>query len=123
VEHEQIVSGVNHLGKLVNLYALIPEVVQQLKSDVGKMEVRKRFNLTPTDYERMMTIARREGLISFLNRKKDPTNSYTLRADNHERVVELSKKLGHSPYKALNKILDDFFALIEKSVPLSEGME
>lgn len=123
VEHEQIVSGVNHLGKLVNLYALIPEVVQQLKSDVRKMEVRERFKLTPTDYDRMMSIARREGLISFLNRKKDPTNSYTLRADNHERVVEFSKKLGHTPQKALNKILDDFFAMIEKKVSFSEGIK
>lgn len=122
VEHEQIVSGVNYLGKLVNLYSLMPEVVSQLKSDARKMEVRKQYRLTPTDYDRLMVMARREGKISFLNRKKDPSNSYTLKADHHQRVVEYSQKLGHTPQKALNKILDDFFAMIEKRIPLSEGM-
>jgi hypothetical protein len=79
-----------------------------------KIDVRKHFGLSHTDYERIMSMARREGMISFRNRKKDPSNSYVLRAKNHQRVVEYAEKFGHSPQKTLNKILDDFFDLIEK---------
>ncbi|MNH40982.1 hypothetical protein D3C79_1023880 [compost metagenome] len=92
------------------------ESVRLMKADerLTKVDIRKKFNISHTDYERMMSMARRSGLISFRNRKKDPSNSYTLRNDNHERVSEHAKNFGHTPQKMLNKILDDFFAMLEK---------
>lgn len=117
VEIGQIVSNGNHLTKLVNLYSLLPKVVEMHKEDDKnrKVDVRKAFDLSHMDYERLMAIARREGMISFRNRQKDPTNRYELRLKNHERVVAYSARFGHSPQKTLNNILDDFFAVVEKS--------
>lgn len=120
VERGQIDSGFNHIVKLNALYITMGEAIKWIKDGERdnkprrKIDVRKHFNLSHTDYERIMSMARREGLISFRNRKKDPSNSYALRAKNHQRVVEYSEKFGHSPQKTLNKILDDFFDLLEK---------
>ncbi|MEH6416419.1 MULTISPECIES: hypothetical protein [Pseudomonas] len=116
VERGQIDSGFNHLVRLNQLHNLMVESVRLMKADerLTKVDIRKKFNISHTDYERMMSMARRSGLISFRNRKKDPSNSYTLRNDNHERVSEHAKNFGHTPQKMLNKILDDFFAMLEK---------
>jgi len=120
VERGQIDSGSNHLAKLNTLHLTMAGVIRwinegdQKNIPRRKIDVRKHFGLSHTDYERMMSMARREGLISFRNRKKDPSNSYTLKSDNHQRVVEYAKMFGHSPQKALNKLLDDFFKVIEK---------
>lgn len=120
VERGQIDSGFNHLVRLNKLHLTMTEVVRWIKegdqknTPRRKIDVRKHFGLSHTDYERIMSMARREGMISFRNRKKDPSNSYVLRAKNHQRVVEYAEKFGHSPQKTLNKILDDFFDLIEK---------
>jgi len=120
IERGQIDSGFNHLVRLNKLHLTMTEVVRwieegdQKNTPRRKIDVRKHFYLSHTDYERIMSMARREGIISFRNRKKDPSNSYVLWAKNHQRVVEYGKKFGHSPQKTLNKILDDFFGLIEK---------
>ena len=116
VERGQIDSGFNHLVRLNQLHNLMLESVRLMKADerLTKVDIRKKFNISHTDYERMMSMARRSGLISFRNRKKDPSNSYTLRNDNHERVSEHAKNFGHTPQKMLNKILDDFFGMLEK---------
>lgn len=120
VERGQIDSGFNHLVRLNKLHLTMSEVVfwikdgDQKNAPRRKIDVRKHFKLSHTDYERIMSMARREGLISFRNRKKDPSNSYVLRAKNHQRVVDYAGRFGHSPQKTLNKILDDFFDLIEK---------
>lgn len=116
VERGQIDSGFNHLVRLNQLHNLMFEVVRMIKADdkLTKVDIRKKFDLSHTDYERMMSMARREGLMTFRNRKKDPTNSYTLRADNHERVTEYAKQFGRTPQKTLNSILDDFFKILEK---------
>jgi hypothetical protein len=116
VERGQIDSGFNHLVRLNQLHNLMLESVRQMKADerLTKVDIRKKFNISHTDYERMMSMARRSGLISFRNRKKDPSNAYTLRNDNHERVSEHAKNFGHTPQKMLNKILDDFFGMLEK---------
>ena len=125
VERGQIDSGFNHLAKLNKLHLTMAEVVHWIKegdqknTPRRKIDVRKQYGLSHTDYERIMSMARREGLISFRNRKKDPSNSYVLRAKNHQRVVEYAEKFGHSPQKTLNKILDDFFDLIEKRREMS----
>ena len=79
-----------------------------------KVNTRKKFHLYHTDYERLMTRARRWGLISFRNRKNDPSNAYAWRNDNHESVSGHAKHFGHTPQKMLNKILDDFFGMLEK---------
>lgn len=120
VERGQIDSGFNHLVRLNNLHITMMAVIEWIT--VGeqnsiprrKIDVRKQFGLSHTDYERIMAMARRDGLITFRNRKKDPSNSYVLRSNNHQRVVEYAERFGHSPQKTLNKILDDFFDLIEK---------
>ena len=116
VERGQIDSGFNHLVRLNPLHNLMLESVRLMKADerLTKVDIRKKFNISHTDYERMMSMARRSGLISFRNRKKDPSNAYTLRNDNHERVSEHAKNFGHTPQKMLNKILDDFFGMLEK---------
>jgi hypothetical protein len=116
VEIGQIVSNGNHLTKLVNLYSLLPKVVAMHKDDEKnrKVDVRKAFGLSHTDYERLMAIARREGQISFRNRQKDPKNNYELKQKNHERVVAYAERFGFTPQKTLNNILDDFFAVVEK---------
>lgn len=120
VERGQIDSGFNHIVKLNALYITMGDAIKWIKDGERdnkprrKIDVRKHFDLSHTDYERIMSMARREGLISFRNRKKDPSNSYALRAKNHQRVVEYSEQFGHSPQKTLNKILDDFFDLLEK---------
>lgn len=120
VERGQIDSGFNRLVKLNKLYLTMTDVVRWIKegdhnnTPRRKIDARKHFGLSHTDYERIMSMARREGMISFRNRKKDPSNSYVLRANNHQRVVEYAEKFGYSPQKTLNRILDDFFDLIEK---------
>lgn len=116
VERGQIDSGFNHLVKLIALSNIMQDAIRWIKSDenVRKIDVRKKYGLSHTDYERIMTMARRTGLISFRNRKKDPANNYILRSQNHNRVVEYAEQFGHSPQKTLNKILDDFFEMIEK---------
>lgn len=119
VERGQIDSGFNHLVRLNNLHLTMTRVIRwiregdQKNTPRCKIDVRKHFGLSHTDYERIMSMARREGRISFRNRKKDPSNSYVLREKNHQRVVGYAGKFGHSPQKTLNKILDDFFDLIE----------
>lgn len=116
VERGQIDSGFNHLVKLNQLHNTMLEAVNWMKTDerIRKVDVRKKYGLSHTDYERIMSMARRSDLISFRNRKKDPLNTYSLRNNNHERVKEYSKQFGFSPQKTLNKILDDFFEMLEK---------
>lgn len=120
VERGQIDSGYNHLVRLNKLHMTMNDVVRWVKegdqknTPCRKIDVRIQFGLSHTDYERIMSMARREGLISFRNRKKDPANSYALRTKNHQRVVEYAQQFGHTPQKTLNRILDDFFELIEK---------
>jgi len=120
VERGQIDSGFNHLARLNRLHLMMYEVVRWIKegdqknTPRRKIDVRKHFGLSNNDYERIMSMARREGMISFRNRKKDPSNSYVLRAKNHERIIWYAEKFGYSPQKTLNKILDDFFVLLEK---------
>lgn len=116
VERGQIDSGFNHLVKLNQLHNIMLEAVKWMKADerIRKVDVRKKYDLSHTDYERIMSMARRSGLISFRNRKKDPLNNYTLRSNNHERIVEYSTQFGFTPQKTLNKVLDDFFEMLEK---------
>lgn len=120
VERGQIDSGFNHLVRLNMLHITMTKVVSWIKegdqknTPRRKIDVRKHFGLSHTDYERIMSMARREGLISFRNRKKDPSNSYILRTNNHQRVVEYAEKFGHSPQRTLNNILDDFFEYLDK---------
>jgi len=120
VERGQIDSGFNHIVRLNKLYMTMSEAVRWIKEGDQqnnprcKIDVRNRFRLSHTDYERIMLIARREGLISFRNRKKDPANNYTLRAINHQRVTDYAQQFGYSPQKMLNRILEDFFAMLKK---------
>lgn len=120
VERGQIDSGFNHIVKLNDLYIAMGDVIAWIKRmerdgrPSRKVDVRKEFSLSHTDYERIMSMARREGMIAFRNRSKDPSNSYTLKDRNHERVVRVAAALGCSPQKALNKMLDDFFRLMDK---------
>lgn len=123
VERGQIDSGFNHLVKLNQLHNTMLEAVKWMKDDerVRKVDVRKKYGLSHTDYERIMSMARRSNLISFRNRKKDPLNNYTLRANNHDRVMEHAQGFGWTPQKTLNKILDDFFNIVEKRNKHSES--
>lgn len=122
VERGQIASGFNQLVKLNELHNTMLEAVQWMKNDdrVRKVDVRKKYGLSHTDYERMMSMARRSDLISFRNRQKDPLNNYSLKNDNHERVMKYAKRFGHTPQKTLNKIVEDFFSMMDKQIKYSE---
>lgn len=119
VERGQIDSGFNHIVRLNRLHIVMTDVIRWIKAaeregrQCRKVDVRKHFELSHTDYERIMSQARREGLISFRNRTKDPANNFTLRNHNFDRVLAYAEKFGHSPNKTLNKIVDDFFELLE----------
>lgn len=121
VEMGMIDSFHKRLAKLIDLHAAMPDVVRRLNEGATKLDVLRdvrvgffKEKLTLTDYDIISRMARREKLIAFRNRQKDPANNYELRADNHSRVKAIAEKLGITPRRALNKILDDFFALTEK---------
>ena len=76
VECNQLDSGLNHLIRLNRLCLKIHEVVNWMKdgdqkgSPHRKVDVCRRFELTHTDYEWIMTMAHQEGLIPFVVGKK-----------------------------------------------------
>lgn len=122
VERGQIESGYNHLAKLNQLHNTMLDVVRWIKDGERmnppvtrtKVMVRKHFgDMSHTDYERIMSMARREGLINFRNRVKDPSNNYTLRQHNHEYIVAMSKKIGRTPQKTLDDFIEDMRKHIE----------
>jgi hypothetical protein len=121
VEMSMIDSSQKRLAKLIDLHAIMPEVVRLLNGGASKTDVLRdvrvgffKEKLTATDYDIISRMGRREKLIAFRNRQKDPANSYELRTDNHQRVMEVANKLGITPRRALNQILDDFFAITAK---------
>ncbi|MFA6230950.1 MAG: hypothetical protein WC617_12390 [Rhodanobacter sp.] len=127
VERGQIESGYNHLAKLNQLHNTMLDVVRWIKEGERmnppvtrtKVMVRKHFgDMSHTDYERIMSMARREGLISFRNRVKDPSNNYTLRQHNHEFIVEMSKKIGRTPQKTLDDFIEDMRKHLDKMAAL-----
>jgi len=115
VENAQIASAINHLSHLIRLHRLVPRAVEFLKSDeaFSKVDVRKKFDLSHTDYEKIMAMARRRGLIELRNRKKDPDNNYKLIKEHHELVTEKARAMGCTPNKALNDMLTDFQELLK----------
>lgn len=119
VERGQIDSGFNHIVKVNRLHILMMETVRWIRQteregrSARKIDVRNQFDLTHTDYERIMSMARREGLVSFRNRTKDPANRFSLKNHNFERVIAYAEKFGHSPNRALNMIVDDFFEMLD----------
>lgn len=131
VEMGMISSSQNRLSKLIELHDVMPEVVRLHEQGKTKFEVlqqvevkwkvRDHKGLTLTDYDIIMRMARREKLISFRNRQKDPTNAYELRDNNHLRVKEMADLWGVTPRRALNKILDDFWAITDKHKEFGDG--
>lgn len=115
VENAQIASAINHLSHLIRLHRMVPRAVDFLKSNesFSKVDVRKQFGLSHTDYEKIMAMARRRGLIELRNRKKDPENNYKLIKEHHELVLEKAKALGCTPNKALNDMITDFQELLK----------
>lgn len=121
VEMGMILSSQNRLSKLIRLHEVMPEVIRLLSSGKTKLDVLREIRvggdkLTLTDYDIVSRMARREKLVTFRNRQKDPANSYELRGDNHLRVKAMAEKWGVTPRRALNKILDDFLAITEKHI-------
>jgi CheY-like chemotaxis protein len=128
VEKGMIASAHKRLAKLIDLHAAMPEVVRRLNEGATKLDVLRdvkvgffKEKLTHTDYDIIIRMARREKLIAFRNRQKGPANNYELRSDNHQRVKAIADKLGITPRRALNKILDDFFALTAKQAQFGMG--
>ncbi|WP_240533975.1 hypothetical protein [Aeromonas veronii] len=119
VERGQIDSGFNHLVRLNKLHLTMTEVVRWIKEGIRRTPLAARSTCASTSACRTPTMS---GSCRWLVARDDllpkpeerPSNSYVLRAKNHQRVVEYAEKFGHSPQKTLNKILDDFFDLIEK---------
>jgi hypothetical protein len=111
----------SRLALLVDLQDALPEVVKVLSApdgnkrkvfDAVRIGTQKR-KMTETDYDIIVRMARREKVI-VPTRKKDPESRYQLSDANHERMTELADKLGVTPRRALNKVLDDFFSITEK---------
>ena len=129
IERGQIDSGFNHLARLNTLAIIMLDVVEWIRiceknnTPCRKIDVRAKFDLSHTDYERVMAMARRAGLYALRSNKKDPANKYTLKAKIHQRVVEQATNYGYTPQKTLNKILDDFFSLIDYSARLGRSPE
>lgn len=128
VEMGMIDSSQKRLAKLIDLHTVMPEVVKRLNDGASKLDVLRdvkvgffKEKLTLTDYDIISRMARREKLIAFRNRQKDPANSYELRIDNHQQVRAIADRLGITPRRALNKILDDFFALTAKEAQFGSG--
>jgi len=119
VERGQIDSGFNHLVKLNQLHNTMLEVVHWIKTgeqdghNRTKVIVRQEFGLSHTDYERIMSMGRRAGLVGMRNRKKDPSNNYVLKQHLHARVMDHAARTGCTPQKALNAMFDDYFQLLE----------
>ena len=110
------------------LHSFLEMVFLQMKEEMEEERrlcyvamTRAKEKLTLTDYDIISRMARREKLIAFRNRQKDPANNYELRSDNHQRVKAIADKLGITPRRALNKILDDFFALTAKQAQFGTG--
>jgi hypothetical protein len=121
VEMNMITSAYNRLIKLEDLHAAMPTVIKMLNDGATKLDVMRSLKigfrqakLTLTDYDIISRMARREKLITFRNRRKDPANSYELRNDNHLRIKGIADKLGITPRRALNQVLDDFFNIADK---------
>lgn len=119
VEQSYIDGGFNHLVKRNDLRMKMRAAAAWIKQgkregqQYSKTDVINAFNLSLTNYERMMSMARREGLLLMRAPRKDPTNAYTLSTKNHAQVIAFAEKFGHSPSKTLNKILDDHFDHLE----------
>jgi hypothetical protein len=129
VERGQIESGYNHLVKLNQLHNTMHDVVRWIKEGERmnppitrtKVMVRAHFgDMSHTDYERIMSMARREGLINFRNRVKDPSNNFTLRQHNYEYIVAMAKKIGRTPQKTLDDFIEDMRKHMEKMAALNE---
>ncbi len=121
VEMGMIESAHKRMAKLIDLHNAMPDVVKRLNEGATKLDVMRdvkvgilKEKLTLTDYDTISRMARREKLISFRNRLKDPANSYELRENNHNRVKQMAEAWGVTPRRALNKLLDDFFAITDK---------
>jgi hypothetical protein len=51
------------------------------------------FDLSLTDYERLMSMARRADLVGVQKRRKDSANNYSLTVENHLFVLGYAKKI------------------------------
>jgi hypothetical protein len=121
VEMGMIESAVRRMAKLIDLHNAMPEAARVLKNGGTKQDVLsevkvgiRREKLTQTDYDIIMRMARRENRVDHRAREKDPQNSYELRADNHQRILEMATKLGVTPRRCLNTVLADFFAMLDR---------
>ncbi|ANN80831.1 hypothetical protein [Bordetella flabilis] len=129
IERGQIDSGFNHLARLNSLAIIMLDVVEWIRvcekngTPCRKIDVRAKFDLSHTDYERVMAMARRAGLYTLRSHKKDPSNRYTLKSKIHQRIVDQAAIFGYTPQKTLNKILDDFFRLTDYSARLGRSPE
>jgi len=129
IERGQIDSGFNHLARLNTLAIVMLEVVEWIRvcekngTPCRKIDVRTRFDLSHTDYERVMAMARRAGLYNLRSHKKDPANKYTLKAKIHQRVVDQAATFGYTPQKTLNKMLDDFCSLMDYAARMGRNPE
>lgn len=115
VERSQMVSGFNHLVKLRELYKAMEEVVARLKKDpsLRHIDLRKELSLTQTDFDKIVAMAMREGYTQI--KRRPETQKYPLTAKNQKRIDSYAKKARMSSKDALNKVVEDFFKMVEKA--------
>lgn len=120
IERGQIESGFNHLVRLTNMRRNMLNAVEWIKEGEEKgiqrrkIDVMRKFDIKNIEYEKMMTMARREKLIDFKNKKLDEDNNYRLSPSNHERIMERAAEFGFKPERLLNNVVKDFFDIIDK---------
>jgi hypothetical protein len=121
VEMGMIESAHKRMAKLIDLQNAMMDVIKRLEEGATKLDILREVKVgilkekvTLTDYDTITRMARREGRLKFRNRQKDPDNSYELNVQNHERIKSVADRLGMTPRRALNKVIDDFFTISEK---------
>lgn len=120
IERGQIESGFNHLVRLTTMRRNMLDAVAWIKESEEKgiqrrkIDVMRKFDIKNIEYEKMMTMARREKLIDFKNKKLQDNNNYRLSASNHERIVARAQEYGFKPERLLNSVVKDFFDIVDK---------
>jgi hypothetical protein len=108
-----IESGYERLAKYWKLRQIMPDVIKDL-ADNTRLVVGEKYNLTIVTYSLVLAMAERDGLESTRKQVRHDDNNYVLNLEFHERVRKMASERGMTPRVMLNKLLRDFFSIIDK---------
>ncbi|MCL2876018.1 MAG: hypothetical protein FWF12_06965 [Betaproteobacteria bacterium] len=109
VEMNSINSAFNNLVKLNRYYARVKAVAAYLNEDVArtKKDAMQFFCITNTEFERIMKLARREGIVTWRVKRRTP-NQYPINASNQEFLTGYAERMQMTEGRALNDIIARF---------------